>query len=95
MTEDMERQAFRGYVSCGGKFDVRRRNGSGVGNASGHLAPVKASKITTIVGGIKKPNHFRPGMVALREIRKYQNSADCLARSPEDDMSVFYRIKQP
>lgn len=27
-------------------------------------------------GGIKKPHRFRPGTVALREIRKYQKSVD-------------------
>ena len=25
----------------------------------------------TPTGGIKKPHHYRPGMVALREIRRY------------------------
>lgn len=31
-------------------------------------------------GGIKKPRRFRPGTVALREIRKYQKSGDLLMR---------------
>lgn len=31
-------------------------------------------------GGIKKPHRFRPGTVALREIRKYQKSTDLLIR---------------
>ncbi|XP_019417404.1 PREDICTED: histone H3.3-like [Lupinus angustifolius] len=29
-------------------------------------------------GGVKKPHRFRPGTVALREIRKYQKSTDLL-----------------
>jgi histone H3 len=29
-------------------------------------------------GGVKKPRRFRPGTVALREIRKYQKSTDLL-----------------
>jgi histone H3 len=29
-------------------------------------------------GGIKKPHRFRPGTVALREIRKYQKSTELL-----------------
>ncbi len=29
-------------------------------------------------GGIKKPRRFRPGTVALREIRRYQKSTDLL-----------------
>ncbi len=32
------------------------------------------------VGGIKKPHRYRPGTVALREIRKYQRSTELLIR---------------
>jgi histone H3 len=32
------------------------------------------------VGGVKKPHRYRPGTVALREIRKYQKSTDLLVR---------------
>jgi histone H3 len=31
-------------------------------------------------GGIKKPRRFRPGTVALREIRKYQKNTDLLIK---------------
>ena len=31
-------------------------------------------------GGIKKPHRYRPGTVALREIRRYQKSTDLLMR---------------
>ena len=31
-------------------------------------------------GGVKKPRRFRPGTVALREIRRYQKSYDLLIR---------------
>lgn len=31
-------------------------------------------------GGFKKPHRFRPGTVALREIKKYQKSTDLLIR---------------
>lgn len=37
--------------------------------------------------GIKKPHRFRPGTVALREIRKYQKSTDLLIRK-----SPFERV---
>ena len=38
---------------------------------------------TTTTGGIKKPHRYRPGMVVLREIRRYQKSTECLIkRSP-------------
>ena len=32
------------------------------------------------VGGVKKPHRFRPGTVALREIRKFQKSTELLLR---------------
>ncbi|KAL9180079.1 hypothetical protein ACHAXT_010021 [Thalassiosira profunda] len=31
-------------------------------------------------GGVKKPHRYRPGTVALREIRRYQKSSDLLIR---------------
>src|ERR1700722_11471851 len=35
---------------------------------------------TTATGGVKKPHRFRPGTVALREIRRYQKSTELLIR---------------
>jgi len=35
---------------------------------------------TPTPGGVKKPHRYRPGTVALREIRKYQKSTDLLIR---------------
>ena len=35
---------------------------------------------TPDVGGVKKAHRFRPGTVALREIRKYQKSTELLIR---------------
>ena len=45
-------------------------------------APKKraAQKTVPSGGGIKKPHRFRPGTVALREIRRYQKSYDLLLR---------------
>lgn len=37
-------------------------------------------KGTIQVGGVKKPHRFKPGTVALREIRKYQKSTENLIR---------------
>ena len=34
----------------------------------------------TSQGGVKKPHRYRPGTVALREIRKYQKSTELLIR---------------
>merc|ERR1711976_1007969 len=35
---------------------------------------------TQAAGGIKKPHRFRPGTVALREIRRFQKSTELLIR---------------
>lgn len=32
------------------------------------------------IGGVKKPHRYRPGTVALREIRRYQKSTELLIR---------------
>lgn len=34
----------------------------------------------SVGGGVKKPRRYRPGTLALREIRKYQKSTDLLIR---------------
>eukprot|EP01115_Flamella_aegyptia_P002188 TRINITY_DN135575_c0_g1_i1.p1 TRINITY_DN135575_c0_g1~~TRINITY_DN135575_c0_g1_i1.p1 ORF type:complete len:137 (+),score=33.76 TRINITY_DN135575_c0_g1_i1:74-484(+) len=38
----------------------------------------KAARKFPVYGGIKKPHRYRPGTVALREIRRYQKSTDLL-----------------
>ena len=45
-----------------------------------HLANKAARKTAPSEGGVKKPHRYRPGTVALREIRKYQKSTDLLIR---------------
>uniref|UniRef100_A0A1I7ZL38 Histone domain-containing protein n=1 Tax=Steinernema glaseri TaxID=37863 RepID=A0A1I7ZL38_9BILA len=55
-------------------------------STAGKMAPRKqfatkaARKTAPASGGVKKPHRFRPGTVALREIRKYQKSTDLLIR---------------
>ena len=44
------------------------------------LAAIAARKSGPATGGVKKPYRFRPGTVALREIRKYQKSTELLIR---------------
>ena len=39
-----------------------------------------ARKTAPISAGVKRPHKFKPGTVALREIRKYQKSTDLLIR---------------
>ncbi len=43
------------------------------------LAPKAARKAApATAGGVKKPRRFRPGTVALREIRRYQKTSELL-----------------
>jgi histone H3 len=44
------------------------------------LATKAARKSAPATGGVKKPHRYRPGTVALREIRRYQKSSDLLVR---------------
>ena len=41
-----------------------------------HVKFAKRAAVTG--GGVKKPHRFRPGVVALREIRKYQRGSELL-----------------
>ena len=45
-----------------------------------HFATMIARKSAPGTGGVKKPHKFRPGTVAIREIRKYQKSTDLFIR---------------
>ena len=45
-----------------------------------HLATKAARNLARSFGGVKKPHRWRPGTVALREIRKYQKNKDLLMR---------------
>ena len=44
------------------------------------LATKAARKSAPATGGVKKPHRYRPGTVALREIRRYQKSVELLIR---------------
>mmetsp|Transcript_16815 Transcript_16815/g.24345 ORF Transcript_16815/g.24345 Transcript_16815/m.24345 type:complete len:138 (+) Transcript_16815:27-440(+) len=56
--------------STGGKF-VRKQLA---------IKSVKTTAASKGVGGVKKPHRYRPGTVALREIRRYQKSTELLIR---------------
>jgi histone H3 len=45
-----------------------------------NLKPAAKKSKTPAFGKVKKPQRYRPGTVALREIRKYQKSTDLLIR---------------
>ena len=44
------------------------------------LATKAARKSAPATGGVKKPHRYRPGTVALREIRRYQKTTKLLMR---------------
>lgn len=44
------------------------------------LATKAARKSAPARGGVKKPHRYRPGTVALRQIRRYQRSTELLIR---------------
>ncbi|KAF5312239.1 hypothetical protein D9619_002330 [Psilocybe cf. subviscida] len=52
------------------------------GKAPRKQLATKAARKTaqSATGGVKKPHRFRPGTVALREIRRYQKSTELLIR---------------
>lgn len=53
------------------------------------LATKAARKSAPAAGGVKKPHRYRPGTVALREIRRYQKSYDLLI--PKAPYMRFFR----
>ena len=62
-----------------------------------HLLQKILRKGITPTGGVKKPHWYRPGMVALREIRRYQKSTEHLIkRTPFQklirEISQEYRV---
>lgn len=56
---------------------------TGLGSAAKHIK----IKQNIPKGGVKKPKKWRPGTVALREIRRYQKSTELLLRK-----APFYRL---
>ena len=62
-----------------------------------HLSHKILRKGITPTGGIKKPHRYQPGMVALREIRRYQRSTENLIKKTPfqkliREISQEYRI---
>ena len=43
-------------------------------------APAPVVSVGNQSGGVKRPHRYRPGTVALREIRKYQKSTELLIK---------------
>ena len=57
-----------------------RKSTGGKGAPRKALATKVARKAAPATGGVKKPHRYRPGTVALREIRRYQKSTDLLLK---------------
>lgn len=63
------------------KQTARKSSGSGPRvNLVTKAAKVARKKFAPKNGGVKRPLRYRPGTVALREIRKYQKTTDLLIR---------------
>ena len=72
-----------GNVSLGGKAigNVSRgKNVARIGGKARQIGKKKSigKKLSSLAPGTRKPHRFRPGTVALREIRKYQKSTELL-----------------
>ena len=67
-SEEMARTKQTARKSTGGKAPRKA------------LATKAARKSAPATGGVKKPHRYRPGTVALREIRRYQKSTELLLR---------------
>lgn len=70
-------QAFA-YVMARTKQTARKSTGGKAPRKQ--LATKAARKSAPATGGVKKPHRYRPGTVALREIRRYQKSTELLIR---------------
>ena len=62
------------------KQTARKSTGGKAPRKSVATKAARKQQSTPGSGGIKKPHRFRPGTVALREIRRYQKSTELLIR---------------
>jgi histone H3 len=67
------------------KQTARKSNG---GKAPSKQLTTKAARSRNNNCGAKKPHRYRPGTVALRQIRKYQKSTDLLIRKRKFELLV-------
>ena len=73
MLQEIERRKRANLRAAG-----RASTGTTAGTSGGIRAG--AQKSTPSDGGVKKPHRYRPGTVALQEIRHYQKSTDLLIK---------------
>ena len=62
------------------KQTARRNENGKQPNPMSIKAAQAARKAAATTGGVKKPHQYRPGTVALHEIRRYQKSTKLLIR---------------
>ncbi|KAL3157187.1 histone H3.2 [Trebouxia sp. C0009 RCD-2024] len=72
--------AFRSLYLAMARTKQTARKSTGGKAPRKQLATKAARKSAPATGGVKKPHRYRPGTVALREIRKYQKSTELLIR---------------
>ena len=81
-----EEELHEEEIAGGLRDDFSARTKQTARKSTGGKAPRKqlavkaARKTAPVVGGIRRPHRYRPGTVALREIRKYQKSTELLIR---------------
>ncbi|EEY53309.1 histone H3.3 [Phytophthora infestans T30-4] len=75
-----QQQATTATIERHGPYKQTARKSTGGKAPRKQLATKAARKSAPTAGGVKKPHRYRPGTVALREIRKYQKSTDLLIR---------------
>ncbi|CAB4069245.1 H3 [Lepeophtheirus salmonis] len=69
------------WISKNGPYQAKQLVNPPEGKAPRkQLATKAARKSAPATGGVKKPHRYRPGTVALREIRRYQKSTELLIR---------------
>ena len=69
-----------GFYYDGARTKQTARKSTGGKAPRKQLATKAARKAAPATGGVKKPHRYRPGTVALREIRRYQKSTELLIR---------------
>ncbi|XP_057410870.1 uncharacterized protein LOC103020402 [Balaenoptera acutorostrata] len=72
------RQCLQSLIMARTKQTARKSTGGKAPRKQ--LATKAARKSAPATGGVKKPHRYRPGTVALREIRRYQKSTELLIR---------------
>ncbi|KAI0352078.1 histone 3 [Trametes cingulata] len=66
--------------STGGKAPRKQLAAKSQARKTAAVSLFSLGHLGAATGGVKKPHRFRPGTVALREIRRYQKSTELLIR---------------